>query len=96
MNIESHVDECLQRQSSEEQRDNSRKAAEGSTGTLSMEEKLKETLDDIEDDPIERKPVQMTKKPKKDHGGEWKPLAERVRPMEFDEMSVGNIVSVDS
>ena len=96
MNIESHVEECLQRQSSGEQEVSSQKAGEVSNTVLSMEEKLKETVEDIEDEPIERKPVQMTKKSKKNNGGEWKPLAERVRPMEFDEMSVGDTFLIDS
>ena len=90
------MEECLQRQSSEEQALNSQKASEGNTIVLSMEEKLKETVEDIEDESIERKPIQTVKKSKKNNGGEWKPLAERVRPMEFDEMSVGKVVSIDS
>ena len=63
---------------------------------LSMEEKLRETVEDMEDEPIERKPVQMAKKSKKNNGGEWKPLAERVRPVEFEEMSVGDTFLIDS
>ena len=56
-----------------------------------MEEKLKEVLVNADAANVDIKLDPVSRRTNTKSGGKWQPLAERMRPCEFDEMAVSYI-----